>query len=129
MGSFFIYIIMPYRSKKPCSYPGCPELVDAGSTYCRKHRKKYFEGDRQKRGTASSRGYGSRWRRASRLYLKKNPLCAECLKGGKVIPAEVVDHIVPHRGDYKLFWDESNWQGLCITHHNRKINKEKNNNL
>ena len=23
--------------------------------------------------------------------------------------AEVVDHIVPHRGDGKLFWDEGNW--------------------
>ena len=98
-------IKMPYRSKKPCSYPGCPELVDAGNTYCRKHLKKYFEGDRQKRGTASSRGYSSRWRRVSRLYLKKNPLCAECLKEGRVVPAEVVDHIVPHRGDYNLFWD------------------------
>jgi 5-methylcytosine-specific restriction protein A len=25
----------------------------------------------------------------------------------------VVDHIVPHRGDKKLFWDSSNWQALC----------------
>ena len=122
-------INMPYRSKKPCSYPGCGELVDAGNTYCKKHRKKYFKEDRQKRGTASFRGYSSRWRRVSRLYLKKNPLCAQCLAEGRATPAELVDHIVPHRGDYNLFWDESNWQGLCITHHNRKIGKEKNNNL
>lgn len=27
--------------------------------------------------------------------------------------ATVVDHIVPHRGDPVLFWDERNWQPLC----------------
>jgi len=30
----------------------------------------------------------------------------------------VVDHIIPHQGDYALFWDVSNWQGLCYRHHN-----------
>lgn len=27
--------------------------------------------------------------------------------------ATVVDHIVPHGGDLKLFWDVKNWQPLC----------------
>lgn len=31
----------------------------------------------------------------------------------------VADHIVPHRGDEKLFWDKSNLQTLCDTCHNR----------
>ena len=34
--------------------------------------------------------------------------------------ATVVDHIKPHRGDQKLFWDRSNWQPLCEHHHNVK---------
>jgi tetratricopeptide (TPR) repeat protein len=34
--------------------------------------------------------------------------------------AEVVDHIVPHRADRKLFWDQSNWQALCRMHHSKK---------
>jgi 5-methylcytosine-specific restriction endonuclease McrA len=25
----------------------------------------------------------------------------------------VVDHIIPHKGDKALFWDEKNWQPLC----------------
>jgi 5-methylcytosine-specific restriction endonuclease McrA len=29
-----------------------------------------------------------------------------------------VDHIIPHRGDDRLFWDRSNWQALCAHHHN-----------
>lgn len=36
----------------------------------------------------------------------------------------VVDHIVPHRGDQKLFWDRSNWQPLCEHHHNVKTMTE-----
>lgn len=111
---------MPYRSKKPCSHPNCPELVNPGEVYCKKHKTLSYREDRQKRGTASSRGYNYRWQVASRLYLKKNPLCVMCGKEGKVTPATVVDHIIPHRGDYSLFWDESNWQALCTYHHNRK---------
>lgn len=41
----------------------------------------------------------------------------------------LVDHIIPHRGDKKLFWDERNWQGLCKKHHDRKTAKEKAKNI
>ena len=42
------------------------------------------------------------------------------MKQGNLTPATVVDHIIPHRGDMKLFWDESNWQALCESCHNHK---------
>ncbi len=48
------------------------------------------------------------------------PLCANCLSKGILAPATVVDHIVPHRGDRALFWDENNWQALCKSCHDRK---------
>jgi 5-methylcytosine-specific restriction protein A len=32
----------------------------------------------------------------------------------------VVDHIIPHKGDKKLFWSRDNWQSLCLSCHNRK---------
>ena len=38
----------------------------------------------------------------------------------KLTPATVVDHIIPHRGDKRLFWDEKNWQPLCKDCHDRK---------
>jgi len=44
----------------------------------------------------------------------------ECQRNGKLSPATVVDHILPHRGDEDLFWDESNWQPLCKRCHDRK---------
>ena len=43
---------------------------------------------------------------------------------GKITEAIVVDHIIPHRGDVKLFWDQSNWQPLCEHHHNVKTKTE-----
>jgi 5-methylcytosine-specific restriction endonuclease McrA len=52
-----------------------------------------------------------------------HPLCEECLGHGVAMPATVVDHIVPHRGDPKLFWDRSNWQALCKRCHDRKTGK------
>ena len=42
-----------------------------------------------------------------------------CLESEAVTPAEVVDHIRPHKGDESLFFDPNNLQSLCATHHNR----------
>ena len=71
------------------------------------------------------RGSGSWWRRASKRFLRANPLCAECARRGIVRAAEVVDHIVPHRGDPKLFRDKKNWQSLCVSDHNAKSARER----
>lgn len=65
----------------------------------------------------SERGYGWKWQQARVQYLAEHPLCVMCEAEGKLKGATVVDHIVPHRGDDKLFWRRSNWQGLCASHH------------
>ena len=107
---------MPSKPKVPCRHPGCPELVPAGQRYCEKHRTQHPEESR----SASGRGYGSKWQRARKRYLEAHPLCVECMKDGRYARATDVDHIVAHRGDQKLFWDESNWQALCHRHHSIK---------
>lgn len=76
------------------------------------------------RPSAAKRGYGRRWQTQSKIFLRKNPLCAECSRNGIVRVATVVDHIVPHKGDYKLFWDRTNWQSACKLCHDRKTGKE-----
>jgi len=77
------------------------------------------------RPTAAQRGYGYRWQKASKIYLRANPLCVECLRDGIIEAAECVDHIVPHKGEYKLFWNRNNWASKCIPCHNRKTGKGK----
>ena len=111
---------MPYRPKVPCRHPGCPNLVPAGQKYCEEHKALHPEEIR----SAAKRGYNSRWRRESKKFLQLHPLCEECLKEGRATPATVVDHIRPHRGDPKLFWDPSNWQALCKSCHDRKTARE-----
>jgi len=69
----------------------------------------------------ASRGmYGKKWRQARLRYLKKHPLCKLCYEAHRIEQATVVDHIVPHRGDVKLFWDRDNWMSLCKVCHDRK---------
>jgi 5-methylcytosine-specific restriction endonuclease McrA len=66
-----------------------------------------------KRGSSAERGYGYAWQKAREAYLKKHPLCKMHAELGRVVPADVVDHITPHRGDMVVFWDSDNWQSLC----------------
>ena len=83
-------------------------------------------GDRKSSG---KRGYNSRWQKARARFLAKseNVFCVECKKEGKLVRATVVDHIVPHRGNSELLWDEKNWQPLCKKHHDIKTwNEDKN---
>ena len=110
---------MPYKPLKPCRYPGCGALT--AERYCDKHKP---ERAPDNRATANSRGYNARWRRARKMFLAEHPLCAECEKNGRLTAATVVDHIIPHKGDQALFWDESNWQPLCKRCHDRKTVRE-----
>lgn len=109
---------MPMKPKKPCQHRGCPLLTE--EKYCEFHIRLYTS----ERPNTRERGYDSRWRKASKLYLRYNPLCRYCEREGKLIAAEVVDHRIPHRGDRILFWDESNWQPLCKRCHDRKTRTE-----
>lgn len=100
---------MPYKSRRPCGHPGCPELVAAGERYCPVHKKEKHGGDNSH--------YDRRWQKLRELYLAKHPLCAECEKAGRFTPATEVHHI-------KSFADggsdhNSNLMGLCKPCHSR----------
>ena len=74
----------------------------------------------------TGRPYGSKWQRAREDWLREHPLCVMHQQRGMVVEATVVDHVVPHRGDLKLFWDRTNWQSLCkLCHdaHKQRIEK------
>jgi 5-methylcytosine-specific restriction protein A len=109
---------MPYAPPHPCSHPGCGALAQAH--YCPDHARERQQRYDRERGSASVRGYDSRWRRAREEWLRSHPLCAEHVRQGEVVAAVVVDHIRPHKGDRALFWDRGNWQSLCKACHDRK---------
>jgi 5-methylcytosine-specific restriction protein A len=112
------------KIKRPCNQIGCPELTL--ERYCAEHKKLKQQKYEQERGSAAQRGYGSRWRKYRVWYLLRNPFCAcqECKESGSPLLADVVDHIIPHKGDYTLFWDPNNHQPMNSRCHNRKTAKE-----
>lgn len=65
-----------------------------------------------------------RWRKMRLRQLQKHPLCAFCLEQGRITPANVADHTVPHKGDERLFFDEGNLQSLCASCHNSDKQRE-----
>jgi 5-methylcytosine-specific restriction protein A len=109
----FAFVESPLPSKPPVHRP--PGAKSAAAVK--------RELDRQ-RPSASRRGYGPRWRRARAAYLACHPLCVRCQAEGRIEPSTTLDHIVPHRGDQKLFWDRSNWAALCKTCHDAKTARE-----
>ncbi len=111
---------MPRKPDVPCKHPGCARLVPYNQMYCDEHKPLHSH-DRE---YACERGYGRAWQRERKKYLQLHPICVRCYEEGKIVPATVVDHIVPHRGDMKLFWDRENWQSLCKHHHDVKTKTE-----
>jgi len=108
---------------KPCSK--CKiTLIPVTETYCTKCTKAKEKQHYKDRNKEWQHLYGSKWQRARKSFLSKYPLCAECLKNGVTKAANVVDHIIPHKGDAIAFWQVSNWQSLCYRCHNKKTAKE-----
>lgn len=120
---------MPHKPKKPCSYPGCPNLTYG--YYCEEHeqearkhpvpytrnkeRDKDYNHNRRDRG--SNKAYGRTWRKVRDAYRQKHPLCEKCLEQGKLVPVYEVHHIVPVKQGGKN--TEDNLMSLCHRCHTR----------
>lgn len=68
----------------------------------------------------------NKWKKARLEHLYEHPECAYCRARGMLSGADLVDHIEPHKGDEKLFWDRSNWQSLCWDCHSGEKQLEEN---
>lgn len=104
------------KPKKPCSYPGCPELVD--ETYCEAHLKEQRRNyEKYQRNPEVKKRYGSRWRKIRTIYINNHPLCEECLKKGIHTKANEVHHILPlsKGGTHEM----DNLMALCKPCHSR----------
>ena len=115
---------MPWAAKKLCP-GGCGGAVTAG--FCERCKAKGK--GRDERPSAARRLYGERWRRRSKAWLQEpgNQFCVGYPKGvhgERLVAAETPDHVKAHKGDVVLFWDESNWQPLCLRCNSRKAVRE-----
>jgi 5-methylcytosine-specific restriction protein A len=112
--------VSPAALLRPCSAPRCPNLVPGGR--CQDHRRCLAASRR--RDEPGRKWYATaRWAALRKRVLDEDPLCAWCQAKGYVRGATDVDHVVPHRGDPRLFWDRSNLQGLCAECHGEKTRR------
>ena len=114
---------MPYRSKKPCAHPGCPNLTDG--RFCAAHAKQDArEYEKYKRAPETRKRYGSEWRRIRARYIAAHPLCEQCESEGRITPAEHIHHVIELSmgGSH----GESNLRSLCAAHHSSLHLRERN---
>lgn len=116
---------MPKAPAKACAVYGCPN-----DQPCADH-------SRVDERNAFQRGYDKRWQRLSREHLRKHPLCgdraegapvttdSQCRAAGRIVAANVTDHIQPHRGNERLRLDQRNFQSLCFSCHGSKSAHER----
>lgn len=122
---------MAKRALRPCAHAGCRELVRG--VYCDRHRPK----DTSRRSTEAAEWHAwyalPIWKDQLRpAQLLREPFCRSCAARGRRegiphllrVPATDVDHITPHRGDWRLFIAPGNHQSLCHACHSRKTAAE-----
>lgn len=106
---------MPRMAKRPCAWPGCPNLTDG--RYCDVHAKRAekvtdgFTREPDKRAR-----YGRAWKKARDAYATAHPFCERCYAQGRMTPLDEVHHIVPVREGGTD--EESNLMSLCRSCHN-----------
>lgn len=120
---------------RECAHPGCGVLVRKGR--CAAHADALAKAIDAQRESRSRRGYTRRWYRYRAAWFREHPLCGDrldgpsaehsrCVAAGVVTPMAELDHIVPHDGDARRFWDPSNHQSLCKLCHSAKTMRESN---
>jgi len=84
------------------------------------HRMRQHKTGKQLSGRAAYRNLykSKRWQQLRKEMLSKQKWCQCPHHKGKFVPGEVVDHIIPHKGDTKLFFDRNNLQVLSASCHN-----------
>jgi 5-methylcytosine-specific restriction enzyme A len=55
--------------------------------------------------------------------LREQPLCVQCLKEGRLVPAVHADHVKDHNGNEAAFYGNE-LQGLCHACHSAKTARE-----
>ena len=117
---------MASKPLRPCNHAGCGVLTRDG--WCDKHKPR-----EQRKASAGYHGWYMLPIWTDRLrpaQLLREPYCRECARQYPPseprhrTPATVVDHIVPHCGNWDVFIDSTNLQSLCKRHHDIKTAQE-----
>ena len=113
-----------------CSHEKCGRIISLG-IYCAEHEA----ADRQQKAAAPpakvftggklrntwDKWYSlAVWKRLRQIafHIEENIICGYIERGERCRkPSEEIHHKIPHRGDWNLFTDLKNLQGMCAHHH------------
>jgi len=109
---------MPMKAKRPCRWPGCPNLTSDRRGYCDEHKTKAAQKyERYGRDPATAKRYGADWKKIRKRYITAHPLCEICKAAGRYTAAEEVHHKTPLADGGTN--DPDNLQALCKPCHSR----------
>jgi 5-methylcytosine-specific restriction enzyme A len=116
---------MPMRPARACRNRavGCPNKTTTSAGWCSECVAR-VEQQRTRREPWRAWYHHYEWKTLSARVRREEPLCRVCEANGRVEPTTQVDHIVAHRGNWELFKDRANLQGLCDSHHSAKTARE-----
>lgn len=106
-----------WHKRRGCR-PPCTGIWD-GEKCTRCNRRPQVRKKRGPHRARQKKWYDSaRWKQRTKTFLARpeNVVCAIC--GDRV--AKCIDHVIPPKGNERLFWDPSNHQPACL-----KCNREK----
>lgn len=114
---------MPSAPRRPCTWPGCPQLVKRGR--CARHTRESRREEDQHRGSRHRRGYDAAWDRLRLEILERDNYLCQIGRGrpGCLVDATEVDH---KRAKADGGTDHpSNLQAVCGPCHARKTGAER----
>jgi 5-methylcytosine-specific restriction protein A len=116
---------MPMKPPVGCGYGTCKAYAIEGTGYCATHTRSAAApaapAPKLEQTTAQRPWYWkwyntAHWRALRGMVLARHPICCLCQRRA----SSVADHIIPHQGNWDLFCDMANLQGLCAECHNTK---------
>lgn len=113
----------PQRPLKPCRY--CKRNTTRNQNgYCDKCQGHAVKERKRHQKKETRKEYGTAaWKKATKAYGAKHPLCENCLEKGKVVPRYCTDHIVELKDGGALL-DKNNMRSLCRLCHGEKTARE-----
>ena len=113
---------LPTNTK--CSSLGCKNPRSRLNSYCVEHGG-INTIDTEQRKAFTSMYQTNQWRTLRQAQLSKQPLCESCIKQGKVVQANHVDHLFAWNKIGKQAFYNNLFQSLCTNCHSHKSALEK----
>ena len=108
------------RRLKLCSSPGCRVVLTGKRSRCPAHSATLGGPNKKVRDPFLD---SKAWRDLSSAVARRSPLCAECLRRGRIRQGTQRDHILSRRSRPDLALEPTNVENLCDCCHGMKTRR------